>query len=146
MVLVGDISSIFTAGWLLGATVLIATKTDIKARRFRDIMFIVSSMTLYLVSFVVLYIFVLSYKDLDSKSTILVVSRVFLAYWTELVDAALTTLWNWKIRSAISQLHNFDRVTKYRDPSKGYKLRFVCRVTTVFVFLYWCIVAYLTYR
>ncbi|XP_017766320.1 PREDICTED: uncharacterized protein LOC108555263 [Eufriesea mexicana] len=146
MVLIGDISSIFTAGWLLGCTVLIATKDDIKARRFRDVIFIVFSMSLYLVSFFVLYIFVFSYKDLDPKTMLLIILRVLLAYWIELVDAALTTLWNWKIRSVISQLRNFDRVTKYRDASKGNKLRFFCRITVVFVFLYWCIVAYLSYR
>lgn len=73
MVFIGDINPIFSTGLLLGCTVLVATKNDIKSRRFRDIIFIVFSMILYLISFVVLHVYVFSYEDLDLKSLVIAI-------------------------------------------------------------------------
>lgn len=146
MVLVGDTNSIFNAGLILGCTALCTSKDNVKARRLRDIIFIVFSMTLYLVSFVVMYIYVFSYEDSDLKSMLIVIIRVFLIYLCLFTDASVTTLWNWKIRSVLSQLRNFDRATKFRDFSKGNKLRIICHVTVFVSFSYWAIVGYFTYR
>jgi hypothetical protein len=97
MVFVGDINPIFSTGLLLGCTVLIATKDDIKPRRFRNIIFIVFSMILYLISLVVLHVYVFSYEDLDSKSLVIAITRALLSYSSLFMDASLITLWNWKI-------------------------------------------------
>jgi hypothetical protein len=97
MVFVGDINPIFSTGLLLGCTVLIATKDDIKPRRFRNIIFIVFSMILYLISLVVLHVYVFSYEDLDSKNLVIAITRALLSYSSLFMDASLITLWNWKI-------------------------------------------------
>ncbi|CAL7934317.1 unnamed protein product [Xylocopa violacea] len=146
MTSIGDISSIFSAGRLLGCTVLIATKDDIKVRRFRDVIFILFSMSLYFVSFIILLVYVLTHNDVDLKSMLLLFTRVLLFYSCLFTDASLTTLWNWKIRSVLSQLHNFDRVTKYDNPVKRNRLRITCRIIVIVTFLYWAIAGYLTYR
>lgn len=98
------------------------------------------------ISFVVMYIYVFSYEDSDLKSMLIVIIRVFLIYLCLFTDASVTTLWNWKIRSVLSQLRNFDRATKFRDFSKGNKLRIICHVTVFVSFSYWAIVGYFTYR
>ena len=82
---VGDINPIFSTGLLLGCTVLVATKNDIESRRFRDMIFIVFSMILYLISLVVSHVYVFSREDLD----LVLFSYSSLFVWN--------SLWNWKI-------------------------------------------------
>lgn len=131
---VGDINPIFSTGLLLGCTVLVATKNDIKSRRFRHMIFIVFSMILYLISLVVSHVYVFSREDLD----LVLFSYSSLFVWN--------SLWNWKIWSIPSQICNSDRSTKFDDSSRRNKLRIICRITMVTSFSHWAIIVYLTYR
>ncbi|XP_076766084.1 uncharacterized protein LOC143432961 [Xylocopa sonorina] len=145
MASIGDINWIFNSGRLIGCTVLVATKDNVKVRRFRDVIFILFSMSLYFVSFVILLVYVLAYNDVDSKTMLLLFTRILLFYSSIFMDAALTTLWIWKIRSVLSQLQNFDCVTKYDNPVRKKRLRIACRIIVIVTSLYWAIAAYLTY-
>jgi hypothetical protein len=80
---------IFSTVVLLGCTALVATKNDIELRRFRGIIFIVFSMILYLISLVVLYVYVFSYEDLDSKSLLIAITRALLSYLSLFINASL---------------------------------------------------------
>ncbi|KOC69083.1 hypothetical protein WH47_09640 [Habropoda laboriosa] len=146
MVLIGDMSSIFTVGWISGLTTLLVTKNDTKARKSRHIIYICFAMTVYVIAAAVLLFYILKYKDSDWKGTFTTVMRVFCLYLCVPTDAFLTTLWNWKISSVLSRLRTFDRVTKFSQPSKRNKLRIICRVTVTVNFVYSAISGYLTYR
>ncbi|CAK9830319.1 hypothetical protein ANTRET_LOCUS7508 [Anthophora retusa] len=145
MVLIGDMSSIFTVGWISGFTTLLVTKNHIKAKRSRDIIYVGFSITLHLVCVVILLIYILMHKDADWKSSFTILTRILFLYLCVLMDTTLTTLWNWKISSVLSRLRTFDRVTKFSNPSKGKKFRIICPIAIIVTFLYSVITGYVTY-
>lgn len=146
MALVGDMFSVFKTGRILGSTTYVVVEDDIKARRPRDVFFIVLSMIFYMSSLVVLHVYVFTYSQLDTKAAIFSFTRVALVFLCFFVDVTLTTVWNSKIRLVLSQLRNFDRATKFHDPAKRVKVRNICRGTVFLTLTYWTIVGYLSYR
>lgn len=109
MAFLGDINSIFIAARLLGCAAHVVSKNDLKPKRPRDVVFIIFSIATYFGTLIVMYIYVLSPQQLDTKSLLFNFMRVSLFYSCYFVDALLTTLWSSKIRTVFSQLRNFDR-------------------------------------
>ncbi|XP_054003773.1 uncharacterized protein LOC128889805 [Hylaeus anthracinus] len=146
MVLIGDMHSVFVASRILGSSNHVIVEDNIKKRKPLDVVHVVLSMVIYISSMVILHTYVFTYASLDVKGAFLSYGRVALFYSCFFTDATLTVRWNWKLRSFLSQLRNFDRATKFDNSSKRVKVRNICRVTVFFTWTYWAVVGYLSYR
>ncbi|XP_031842249.1 uncharacterized protein LOC116431251 [Nomia melanderi] len=146
MTVVHDMRAIFFIARIFGCTSQITVENDIKARRRRDILFIVIAISVYMASLVKLIVYKVDTNILDSISEIFTITRVFLFYFCYFTDICLTTLWNRKIRVVLSHLRNFDRATNFNDLPRRRIVRNLSRAFTFITFTWWTITGYITYR
>ncbi|XP_076297237.1 uncharacterized protein LOC143217191 [Lasioglossum baleicum] len=146
MTIIEDMNSIFVTSRFLGCAVHVTVGDDIQARTRRHVIFMVSTMTLYLGCLLSIYAHVLHTLSSNIMSAIFLLSRMALLFGCLFVDAGLTTLWNRKIRTVLAHLRSFDRATNFDNYARRRIVRHVCRALSFVTLMCWSVTGYLSYR
>ncbi|XP_072765830.1 uncharacterized protein [Anoplolepis gracilipes] len=144
MVSLSDIRPLLHTARLFGCGLYIVSEDDIVVMKYGAVYSALFAL-LYM-SFCVMNFYILHMDDLiGPRLLMLTIVRTILSYACVLSDIAMTFLYNWKIRAALSHLRVFDTRTKYKGTC-SFRMRYACWVLVFIILSFWSIVGYITFK